>query len=175
MNFTKVISTNLNNFSQRVIKVLRYGLSDVQTPIQSTPYGDDSNPVKDMVAIYGKTTDSGKPVIIGYINKDNMADVGEKRIFSTDANGDLKTYVWLKNDGIMELGGDTDFMVRFSELKKVVDELQSDIGSLKSAFTTWIVVPMDGGAALKAVSGTWAGTPLTENIDLAKIAEIKTI
>jgi hypothetical protein len=47
MQLTRVISTQLDSLNRRLIKVLRFGKSDVQTPFQALPHGIDSNPVKD--------------------------------------------------------------------------------------------------------------------------------
>ncbi|KKN55741.1 hypothetical protein LCGC14_0579510 [marine sediment metagenome] len=175
MNLVKIISTEIDDLTQRVSKFLRFGLNDVQTAIQTAPYGMDSNPIKGMIAVYGATSEKGKPVIIGYINKNQLADIGEARIFSTDENGVLKTFIWLKNDGIIEIGGDVDNMVRFSELKTAFNEMQSDVNTLKTAISGWTPIPNDGGAALKVALATWFAATLVENIDDSRIDQIKTL
>lgn len=175
MNLSKVISTELGALGKRLVKVLRYGKSDVQTPTQAAPYGIDSNPVKDMIAVYCATGVKGKPVVLGYLNKDQLAGVGEIRFKSTDEDGAEQMYLWLKNDGTMEVGGDADFMVRYSALETAYNELQDDVNTLKQVFSAWAVVPSDGGAALKTAAATWYGTPLTSDISDAKIEEIKTL
>jgi hypothetical protein len=172
MNFVTTISTKVEKL-KRVIKFLRYGKSNTQTSSQIAPHGIDSNPVQDMVALYARTEEKGKTVIIGYINKNVLAEVGETRIYSTDSDGELQTYIWLKNDGTMHIGGDADFMVRYNKLAEVIDEIKNDIGTLKQVFTNWVPVANDGGAALKTGSGAWAGTAFTKNIEDAKIEEIK--
>lgn len=164
MNLVKIISTEISNLNERIVKFLRFGLKDVQTAVQSTPYGIDSNPIKDMIAIYGATSDKGKPVIIGYINKNQLTDIGESRIFSTDADGNLKTYIWLQNDGNMEIAGNIDFMVRFSELKSGFDELKSDFNSF--------LIHVHGVAGTPPVP---PAIPSTASIDASKIDEIKTL
>ena len=174
MNFVKVISTKLDE-ARRFVKYLRLGKSNTQTSFQVAPHGFDSNPVKDMVALYAETGEKGRTVIVGYINKNQIAAIGETRIFSTDSGGELQTFIWLKADGTMQIGGDADNMVRFSKLKESIDELKNDLTTLKQVFSSWVTVPNDGGAALKAASATWAGTALTKNIDDAKIEEIKTL
>ncbi|MPM68723.1 hypothetical protein SDC9_115657 [bioreactor metagenome] len=42
-----------------------------------------------------------------------------------------------------------------------LNALESDLNSLKTAFSSWVVVPSDGGAALKAITATWAAQQLT--------------
>ena len=53
MNFVKITSTSIDELSRRIIKFLRLGRSDVQDSIQVAPFGFDSCPVKDMIAVYG--------------------------------------------------------------------------------------------------------------------------
>ncbi len=174
MYVTTIISTFFDDSARRIIKVFKTGLRAF-TGVETGPFGFDSNPVAGMKAIYCDTNIKGKQVIIGYIKTDQLADVGESRMFSTDQEGELKFYVWCKNDGTLHLGGSADNLIRFAQTKAVIDEIQQDIATLKNAFTTWVIVPSDGGAALKAISASWAGTPLEETIDSAKIDEIKTL
>lgn len=124
MQYTTVISTAKDAAKRLLVKVRRYGKDDVQTPTQAAPYGIDSNPIAGMKAIYSPTTESGKNVIIGYINKDHLSDVGEVRLFSTDSNGALKTYVWLKKNGDIQLGGNTDNLVKYTPLNTSMEQLQ---------------------------------------------------
>ena len=174
MNFVKVISSELDKVKRRIIKVLRFGRSDVRTSLEASPHGIDSVPVKDLIAIYSETGQDGDTVIIGYLNKNRLAEVGENRLFSTDENGVLSTFIWLKNDGTMEVGGDTDFMVRFSELETGFNQLKSDLNSLISTFNTHVHPGVTVGAASTLITVTLE-TPSNADISNAKIQEIKTI
>lgn len=172
---TKVISTAIKE-GKRLIKILRFGRDDVQDIRESMPFGFDGNPTKDLVALYGATTEKGKPVIIGYINKNQIADIGESRMYSTDGDGAEQFYLHLKNNGTAEFGGDADFMVRFNELKSGFDELKSDFNSHIVDWNTFATAYAPG-------SPTTTGTPPTAttsssssaSIDSAKIEEIKTL
>lgn len=64
--------------------------------------------------------------------------------------------------GIVELQGD-DFggLVKVAELTEKLNNMENDINTLKQAFNSWIVVPNDGGAALKVSASSWAGEALT--------------
>lgn len=122
MQLVKTISTELDNLSRRVVKFLRFGKSDVQTSLNIAPYGIDSNPIKNMVAVYSETNDKGKTVILGYVNKDLLAEPGEVRMFSTDVSGELQGYVWVKKDGKVFLNGDTfGSIIKIDELKSQWD------------------------------------------------------
>ncbi len=164
ISLVKIISTSIDNLNRRLPKFLRLGIKDIQTSLEVGPYGVDANPIKDMIAVYIKTGEKGKTVIVGYINKRQLAAPGEHRIFSTNANGTLKAYAWLRADGSLEINGDDDNMVRFSELKTGFDKLKSDL----NAFLTHV----------HGASGTPPAPPAppsTASIDNSKINEVKTL
>jgi hypothetical protein len=172
MNFVKVDSTTTDTLMRRVIKFLRLGKKDVQTSLQVSPHGIDSNPVKDMVAIYGETMQKGETVIVGYLNKNVLAAAGETRIFSTDSDGELQAYVWLKADGTMELSGNAKHLARFEELKSGFDQLKTDFNNLVTAFNSHMHPTAGTGAPSPP---TVTGTSSTASIDDSKIDEIKTL
>lgn len=171
VQFTKFLSSEIDDDNERVIKVLRLGKDDVQTASESMPFGIDSNPVKDLVAVYAKSSANGENVIIGYLNQNQQAEVGEIRIYSTDVDGVEKTYLYLKNDGTVEIAGDADNMVRFSKLKEGFDQLKSDFNNLISTFNSHMH-PETG-----ATTGppTTPGSSSSASIDDSKIDEIKTL
>lgn len=171
-NIVNTISTEVTN-GKRKVKVRRKGKFDIQSVSEVSPVGIDSNPVKSMRAVYMET--DGQPVILGYVNSDQLAETGEIRLYATDDDGVTQIFVWLKKDGTLQLGGDADNAVRFSKLKEAFDELQQSVTTLKNVFSTWVPVPNDGGAALKAAAASWAGTALVKDIDAAKIDEITTL
>lgn len=175
MNIVKVLSTRVVD-GFRNVKFLRMGKDDVQETEQIAPHGIDSNPVKDMVAIYAPTLQQGEPVIIGFINK-KLIDLepGETSVFSTDENGALSTFIHMLADGTMKIGGDADNAVRYGQTAASINELKDDVNQLKNLIASWTPVPNDGGAALKAVLATWSGSALVEDISGAKIDEIKTL
>ncbi len=158
----RTISSRVVN-AVRQITFLRFGLNDVQETEVIQPYGTDANPIKGMVAIYAQTSVQGEPVIIGYINKNQLAEPGEHRTFSTDANGNVKTFIWLKNDGKIQLGGDADNAVRFSKL-------EDGFNALKADFNTFLT-HVHGGSGSPP---TPPQTPSTASISDAKINEILT-
>lgn len=173
MQLTRVISTELNDLGRRLIKVLRYGKSDVQTPLQALPHGIDSNPVKDWLAVYSETTEKGKPVIIGYINPDQLAEVGGTRLYSTDSDGAVQFAIYLRADGTCEVGGDTDNMVRYSELETAFNELRDDFNNFVNLTYNLHQHPT---AAIGAPSNpTVTGQQSSADISGAKINEIKTL
>ena len=63
--------------------------------------------------------------------------------------------IWLKGE---QYGG----LVKVSDLVDRMNLIESDINTLKTAFSTWVTVPNDGGAALKGATATWYGSQLVE-------------
>ena len=97
--FTGIVnSTSFDKLKTRFIKFTGWGKNDVKNHAECMPYGLDSNPIKNMTNIYIQNA-SGQLVVLGYVNVNQLADVGEMRIYSTDKNGGLKGQIWLKNDG----------------------------------------------------------------------------
>jgi hypothetical protein len=169
----KIDSTTIDNLGRRLAKMIGFGTRDVRTALQIGPYGVDAHPIKGMIALYAKTTQHGKDVIVGYLNRNAIAALGEHRIFSTDEDGQVKTYVHCKNDGVLELGGNEDFGVRFSKLQEAFNELKADHNDLVSKYNTHTHQGVTtGGGTTGATLAT--DTASNANIAPAKIDTIKT-
>jgi hypothetical protein len=148
----------------------------VQTPFQALPHGIDSNPVKDMIAVYSETTEKGKPVVIGYLNPDQLAEVGGTRLYSTDSDGEVQFAIYLRADGTCEVGGDADNMVRYSELETAFNQLKSDFDALVSDYNSHThIVPQAPSGNTTSQTPIPTGSPSTADITPAKINEIKTL
>lgn len=158
----------------RVIKVRCLGRDDIRTADEAAPFGIDSSPVKDMIAIYAPTVDKSEPVIVGYLNAEQLAQPGEVRIYSTNESGAMKTYAWLKADGTMEIGGDADHMVRYSELETAFNQLKSDFNDLVTKFNSHVHSGVTTGGGSSGPTAT-PGTSSSADISPAKITEIKTL
>ncbi len=137
-----------------------------RTTYECMPYGMDANPIAGMNAIYAPTTVNGLPVIIGYLNISQLADVGENRTYSTDANGVVKFYIWQKNDGTCEVGGNVDNLVRYAKLNLA---LQNDIVTFINTQLPLIAAGISTGG------GSYTPGIMSIDITAAKINEIKTL
>jgi len=166
VNFVTTISTSKDTLLRRVIKFLRYGKSDVQTSFQFAPAGIDSSPIKEMIALYGETDEKGKTAVMGYINKQQLAEDGEVRIYSQNASGDLQTYVWVKKDGTMEFGGVAHNLVRYTPLNT---GLQAEVNKINTELGKIAVV------LNSIVPGSYTVVPVTVDISASKINELKTL
>lgn len=92
------------------------------------------------------------PLIIAVEELDGVSvNVGETRL-------EIDADVIKINSG--ELGG----LVKVDGLTSRLNTIERDINALKQAFSTWVVVPSDGGAALKAATSVWA----TQSLSLTK-------
>lgn len=147
--------------TKRILKVQEYG---AKTAKVSANYGDDSQPLKGMTAIYAHTAVNSEPVIIGYINTQQIAKEGEKRIFSQSSNGSIAFAIYLKNDGTCELGGSVDNAVRFKPLDSGITAKDSlvniELGKIATAITS--------------LGGVYTPSNVLTDISGAKIEEVKT-
>lgn len=164
LTLTKIISAEYDNIKRLVVKFLRYGRGDVQTSLDIGPYGSDSNPIKDMIAVYAPTSQVGETVIVGYLNKNRLAEIGEHRSFSTDAQGNLKTFIWLKNDGTIQLGGTADNVVRFIALDNELQNLAGFINQELQKIATGIT----------GAGGSYTPANCSIDISSAKVDQLKT-
>lgn len=158
MILTKVISTVVQKGSL-IVKILGFGSSDVRTAFNVLPFGIDSNMNKNYRAIYADTEDNDKKVLLGIINKNVLTSPGEIRLFAENSAGTEVFSLHLKNNGNCELGGNSDNLVRYSELETAYNELNDKyndavekINAIINTLQTWTPVPNDGGAALQAAA-----------------------
>lgn len=172
----KVISTRFYQ-SYFMTKFLGMGKDDVQETKTATPYGFDSNPIKDIIGIQVQTTVNGENVVIGFIGKNGITEPGESRMFSTDDNGNLKIDLHVKKDGTIHFGGENGNLVRYQELKQEYDKTKDVVDTILNILRgSPIPEPGNGAnsALQSALSGALAGKS-TGDISGAKIDELKTL
>lgn len=157
-----IVKESIIKAGKRSLKVFEFG---AKTADVVSDFGDDSSPLKDMVAIYGQTSESGDSIIVGYINSNQIALPGEKRIFSLKDDGSLSFDIHLKNNGTCNIGGDVDNAVRYSKLNAAMQQQKNLINAELTKIQT----------AINALApGAYIPTPITVDLSLAKINEIKT-
>jgi len=166
IKFGKYFSATLEA-GRRFLKVQRLGNNDVQTPRESMPFGVDSVPLdrEDFVAIVAESSEKGKPVVIGYINRNQIAQEGEMRIFSLKNNGQISQFIHLKGDETIEFGGNSDNLVRFSPLSTALNNQATAINAELIKIQT----------AITGLGGAYARANVSINISGAKIEEFKSI
>lgn len=163
----KVISTAYNKIKQRLVKAYRYGKNDVVETEEMAPAGIDGNPIKDMVAIYADTKSNSAPIIIGYIQKEQLAEPGELRIFSQNSSGQAQAYVWLKTNGNIEFNGNTNNLVKFTELNTGLQAYKTEVDIQLNKIAAFINALAPGTFPVLPINSTM-------NIDGAKADKLKT-
>lgn len=161
-----IVKENIIKAGKRALKVMEFG---AKTADVVSDFGDDSSPLKDMIAVYGKTSESGDSIIVGYLNSNQISQPGEKRIFSLKEDGSLSFAIHLKNDGTCEIGGDVDNAVRYSKLEEAFNELKSDMNTFIDSYNLH-QHPANGLAPPTVIA-----VESTADITGAKIDEIKTL
>lgn len=175
MNIISTVISNIVENGFRKIKARVLGVRDIRTATQIAPFGVDSVPPAGMTGIYANTSTNGKQILIGYYNKSLLAQDGEFRIYSVDEDGSVATFIWLKANGKIQLGGDEDNAVRFSDLKSGFDQLKQDFNDHLTAFNAHMHATAASGPPSPPTPGT--GIPAVASgasIDAAKIEEIQT-
>lgn len=181
---SKVISTNYTDGARnRVVKILGRGAiingrGDTKEAKEAGPFGMDSNPTNGKVALFQRSEVYGKYYVIGYLNTQQKSEVGETRLFATDADGNFKFNLWLRADGTV-LIGDSDapseyanFATKFNELKTGFDALKADHNTLVSLYNAHVHSGVTTGAGSSGPTPS-QGTSSTASIDDAKNETVK--
>ena len=145
---------------QRILKVLQYG---PKTANECGPFGLDSSPLENYTAIYAETSNVGESLIIGYIQKTQLANPGEARLFSLDSNGILKAEIFCKADGTILLNGGVNSSIRYEPLNTELQKLKNDINTELLKVQT----------AINTLGGTYANASLNLDLTTAKSDTIK--
>ena len=167
----KVITVNSDSLHKgfRLIKSIFSG--DSHESYQISPFGDDSCPPKNVKGVKEKTDNYAIHVILGYFNRNIKAKAGEKRLFSVKENGDEGFYIWWKNDGSVEIGGNTDNAVGFAKLKEGFDQFKTDFNTFIVNYNTHTHTdPVSGITGVPSVTGIES----TASIDSSKKDKIQT-
>ena len=145
---------------QRILKVMQYG---PKTANECGPFGLDSSPLPEYTAIYSETANAGESLIIGYIQKNQIAQQGEARLFSLDSKGLLKAEIFCKADGTIILNGGGFSAVRYENLNSELQQLKTDMNTELLKVQT----------AITTLGGTYANVPLNLDLITAKSDTIK--
>ncbi|NRA92568.1 MAG: hypothetical protein HRU26_07765 [Psychroserpens sp.] len=172
----KVTSTTVSNMV-RTVKAIVLG-KNPRTALYAGPFGEDSVPPQNTRAIVVQGVSSDSKVVIAYINRnqlDSLAE-GEKRIYSVKDDGSLSTDIILRSDGTMEIGGNTDFLVRYSKLKEEYDKTKDALDSIINILSGSPINEAGNGSpsSLQAALKTALTGKSTGDISSSKIEEIKT-
>ena len=93
--------------------------------------GDDSRPlIADSVA-YIEGNNTGSKTAVGFLDTKNppVSGDGERRLYSRDLNGAIQALIFLKDNGIAEINGNTDFPISFTVLQTLLNTLTTNINA----------------------------------------------
>lgn len=103
-------------------------------------------------------TDDIESIEIVVSDKTSRVLIDEERV---RIDVDQETSAELTKDGVVFNGGSLGGLVKVEELTDRLNTIENDINSLKQAFSGWVIMPQDGGAALKSAALDWASQTLT--------------
>ena len=152
------IGKNKNGTKKVLLLQVRISDSeDIQTVEYMNSPGDDSVPAIGSRVLVLQITKAWK---IGIAVQDQIEpemSEGEKKLYSQE-NGEVKAYIKILKDGTIEINGNADFAVAYTDLNTA---LQTFINDLNTKLTT----------ALTAVGGSWTGISL--DISGSKLDKVK--
>jgi hypothetical protein len=159
MRLVTVYDVGVKNGLKLVKSVFGKRLSEES--ILVSPFGITSKPVTTQreIGVVADTENNSDNIILGLIAKDIVKDLesGETAIYSVDIFGEPSAVIKLRRDGTIEMGGesitgkqkvgsvlseeiaiggDTDYMVRYSKLEEAFNQLKEDFNKLVIAFNT---------------------------------------
>src|SRR5690554_160306 len=174
-----IIFGKVKEVATNFIKALIYGKSDVRTAPQSLPYGIDSKPVKDKIAVYCQMENRSKSVMLGFLSKSDKTNPGEMRIYATDQSGAEVFSIMMDNNGYVTFDGVgfNDNLVAYQRLKDEYDKTKEVVDLILGVIKTTpgIQEPGNGSpSAFQAALSTAVGSKITGNISSSKIDKIKT-
>jgi hypothetical protein len=140
----KIITVNSQRIKDGFRRIKSVFSKDTHESYQLGPFGDDSCPPKGIKGLKFKTDNESVHAILGYFNKSNQAQAGEKRLYAVDAQGDICGYIWIKADGTIEFNGSSDNIVGYTDLSSALGSFKNEINAeLKKIQASFVAV---GGA-----------------------------
>ncbi len=168
----RVISTSYDNLKRLVVKTQLFGKPGsgfAATPLEISPHGIDSRPVEDARGMYTTTATIGRSYILGYVNANRKAEVGESRYYSTNDAGDFKFNIWLRADGVALMGdsevpGDyTNYAVFYNETKSENDKMKATLNDFIQKWNAFVVAYIPGSPTTPGSPPTLASSTVTAN------------
>ena len=169
MRIGKIISTALQS-SRLYIKILGLGKSDIKTPDNCLPFGIDNQPTNNQnyKCIYSETSIAGQNVVIGMINMKAIADIGELHLYSEQTNGTESFRIKLRNNGKCEIGGNTNFAVKYNELKTQYQALQKTVNDHIASYNAHV----HPGGTISGSTGPVATPAISDTSDITQAKNI---
>jgi hypothetical protein len=157
-------SSAVIEIGKRIIKASGIGGS-AMTAKECVPFGIDGQPREGWTAIYAETTNKSETVILGYINKNQLAEAGELRLYSVAESGASSAFVFLKAGGEIWLNSNQYSAVKFEPLQTAVNAQNVDINAELAKISI----------ALAGLGVTYTVDPVTSDLSSVKSDKVKLI
>lgn len=172
----KGVTEDDNGYRQFIVNCL--GNNDQRKYFSISPFGIDFNIPVDTRTLTTDSRNKDESYNLGVLNQVKVEDLepGECAIFSTNANGaELKSFIKLRNSGVLEINGDSDNIVRFSKLKEEYDKTKAVLDAILTTLQSPINEPGNGApSAFQAAIISAVGTKETGDISTSKVDNVKT-
>lgn len=159
ITFSKVKSSTIE-FGKRIMKLSQFG---TKTAKEVGPFGFDSSAPEDLTAIFSETTNKDESIIIGYINKNQVAQVGESRMYAINNSGEVVSYIFCRANGTTEIMGNEFSAVRY-------ENLEIDLNSFKDLINAEL---SKISVSIGSLGGVYTELPLIININNSKSENVK--
>lgn len=163
----RITQSSYNKLKQLVYTVI--SARGTFTAEEYGPYGMDSRAPEDNAVLYDNTERDGDEVIIGVLNKDRKAEIGEVRLFCTDENGAFKFNVWLRADGTLFIGDSdqpssfTNFAVKYNEALAEINKLKTTVDDVVQKWNAFATAYVPGGPTVVGSPPTLSTSMVTAN------------
>ena len=159
ITFSKIKSSSIES-GKRILKVLQFG---AKTANECAPFGFDSNAPEGFTAIFADTSNVEESVVLGYINKNQLAEIGSSRIFAVDDSGQVISFLHCRANGNIELNGAEYSSVRFENLKIATDNNNALINAELDKISL----------AISSLDGTYTPADISTNLTDSKSETVK--
>jgi hypothetical protein len=182
MNTIGIYISNTIEKGFRWLKFRRFGRDDVMSAYLGAGFGEDYSPTKGTRLIQIPTANSTENIVISVVKKaDSTLLEGEKVVYSTDQNDNVKCQIYLRSNGKIEVKGGNivlldgnDFAVRFSGLQSEFNELNNKYNDLVAKWNLFAAAYVPGGPGTQGLPPTAStGSASTANIVNARVDTIK--
>lgn len=140
----EIIENRDSENESRMLSVELSEANDVQSIEHISQNGEQTNPPDDTTVLVLELNPSWKLAIAinDLVDIDENLDPGEKKIYAVDSSNNIVSSIYLRNTGIVEIGGGDQFVALANKVKTALD-------FINNVFSSWTPVANDGGAALK--------------------------
>jgi hypothetical protein len=135
---------------------------DIQTVEYVSLPGQDENPINGS-RVY--IIEVGSSYKIGIAVDDGIAPgmaTGEKRVYSLNDAGAIQAFINLLKTGIIEVNGNADFAVRFTDLETAFNQLKSDFNTHTHAYTPGSQPPSATAVPVPQTTADMSGAKVDE-------------